>query len=304
MSQVIFEHASEGILVAGADGCICQVNPRASTLLGVAREALLGVKVADLSLEGPDGELSVRCLPGGEGMVYFLAPRTTDRELERLAAVVENLNEGLIFSDASSNVFYWNRAAMELHDFPTAQECYRSLPGFQDIYELCTLEGRVLKIEDWPMSRLLRGEKVHRLDLEIRRLDRDWKRIFRYSGNHVRSESGRSYVFLTVSDISGQVKLERQLRRERERYEKLVLTVPGVVHSFKEQPDGQVSFPFASPAIEDIYGLTPEQLKQDGSAMVSRWHPEDAAKIAESVAASRERMAPWHQEFRVLHPER
>ncbi|MCA9797061.1 MAG: PAS domain-containing protein, partial [Candidatus Eremiobacteraeota bacterium] len=44
--QAIFEHASEGILVAGADGCICQVNPRASTLLGVAGEALLGVKVA------------------------------------------------------------------------------------------------------------------------------------------------------------------------------------------------------------------------------------------------------------------
>ncbi|MGE0492400.1 MAG: ATP-binding protein [Vulcanimicrobiota bacterium] len=303
LSDILFEHSRDGLLVVDFSGRVCQANPRACTLLGAGLEGLLGAQIEELALAGPDGALNVRRVAGTEGEVYFLAPRSDLPELERLKTVVENLNEGLIFADASSNVFYWNRAAIELHGFPSSEECYRTLPEFEEIYELRELGGRVLSLDDWPMARLLRGEKVHRLDLELRRRDQDWQRCFRYSGNHVLSETGRSYVFLTLSDISGQVHIERQLRRERERFEKLVLTVPGVVHTFKEDPDGHVSFPFASPAIEDIYGLTPAQLKEDG-AVVSLWHPEDVDRILTTVAASREKWTAWHQEFRVIHPDR
>lgn len=99
-------------------------------------------------------------------------------------------------------------------------------------------------------------------------------------------------------------RVEEVLREERDRFEKLVATVPGVVIAFRERPDGSICFPYASPDIEDIYGLTAESLVNDGSFAGERWHEEDRTQILEKIAISKQHMARWHDEFRVVNPQK
>ena len=109
---------------------------------------------------------------------------------------------------------------------------------------------------------------------------------------------------LVFRDISAQKQAEASLRMERDRFFKLTETVPGVVHAFRLWPDGRSDFPYTSSRITEIYGMSPELLARDASGVSAHWHADDAARILDSLRQSHQHLAPWHEEFRVLHPER
>ena len=121
---------------------------------------------------------------------------------QRLQTVIENLSEGLIVSDLDGQLLNWNRAAIEIHGFARLDECLLKLTEFANIFELSDLDGSVLDLEQWPLSRILRGERLRNLEIRIRRLDREWNRVFNYGGSIVREQSGRSAAIVTMSDIT------------------------------------------------------------------------------------------------------
>jgi signal transduction histidine kinase len=121
---------------------------------------------------------------------------------ERLQTVIENLAEGLEIANLDGQLIHCNRAAVEMHGFATLEECLLRLPEFTRIFELSTLDGTVLKPEQWPLSRIIRGEHLRDLELCIRRIDSDWERIFSYGGTIVREPSGKQIAFVTISDVT------------------------------------------------------------------------------------------------------
>ncbi len=84
--------------------------------------------------------------------------------------------------------------------------------------------------------------------------------------------------------------------------EKIAATVPGVICSFRLRPDGAISMPFATAALDAIYGLSPEQVLDDATPILSRIHPGDTGYVSETIAASARNMSAWRAEFRVCHP--
>lgn len=84
--------------------------------------------------------------------------------------------------------------------------------------------------------------------------------------------------------------------------EKIAATVPGVICSFRLRPDGTISMPFATAALDAIYGLSPEQVLDDATPILSRTHPGDTGYVSETIAASARNMSAWRAEFRVCHP--
>lgn len=86
--------------------------------------------------------------------------------------------------------------------------------------------------------------------------------------------------------------------------EKIAATVPGVICSFRLRPDGAISMPFATAALDAIYGLSPDQVREDATPILSRMHPGDAGYVNETIAASARNMSAWRAEFRVCHPRR
>ena len=75
--------------------------------------------------------------------------------------------------------------------------------------------------------------------------------------------------------------------------------VPGLVYEFRLTNDGHFSFPYASEAIRDIYGISPEQAKQNASPVLEAIHPDDRDAMMQSVYRSAEQLSVWHHEYRV-----
>lgn len=106
---------------------------------------------------------------------------------------------------------------------------------------------------------------------------------------------------ITISkDISERKAAERRIRR-------VLSSLPGFIYTFRRSPDGHYSFPFVSSGIEDIYGLTPNDVKDDMAPLHALAHPDDAPRIEAALAAAAETLTPFRLELRVLrpgHPER
>ena len=91
---------------------------------------------------------------------------------------------------------------------------------------------------------------------------------------------------------------------ERDRLlEKLSAQVPGGIYQFRRFPDGSCCFSYASEGLRDIYEIEPRLLREDGSAVFERIHPDDQARVAASIVQSARDLAPWREEYRVLLPE-
>ena len=116
-------------------------------------------------------------------------------------------------------------------------------------------------------------------------------------------------MVLTVVGVELALTVERErhsaqeaLSRSHGMLHKLSTRVPGVIYQFKRYPDGRTCFPFASEAIRDIFEVTPEQVLEDATPVYERVHPDDFARIMDSIAVSTRTLTTWRQEFRVVLP--
>jgi len=80
--------------------------------------------------------------------------------------------------------------------------------------------------------------------------------------------------------------------------------VPGGIYVFRLDPQGRMSFPFVSSAVEEIVGLTAGQLRADARQVSLYIHPDDQASVAKSVAVSARDLTPWRAVFRIQHPRK
>ena len=86
---------------------------------------------------------------------------------------------------------------------------------------------------------------------------------------------------------------------QRDHLRKITSLVPGVVYQFRLRRDGSSCFPYSSEAIQSMYGVTPEDISEDASAIFSKLHPDDLKGFVASVEKSAKDLSPWQREFRV-----
>ncbi len=110
-----------------------------------------------------------------------------------------------------------------------------------------------------------------------------------------------------MEDITERKQAKETLHQQLElqdQFTKVAATVPGLICSFKLKPDGSASMPFATEAIRELYGLRPEDVREDFSPILVRIHPDDRAQLQKSIGESALTMQPWRDVFRVRHPEK
>ena len=86
--------------------------------------------------------------------------------------------------------------------------------------------------------------------------------------------------------------------------DRLLENVPGMIYQYRLQADGHSSFPYATPGVREVYGLTPQEVRDDASAVLARLHPDDAPGVQQRIRASAEQLSVWEDEYRVLLPGR
>jgi PAS domain S-box-containing protein len=159
--------------------------------------------------------------------VFFLNAGMTDRaqaetELRKseaqLHTIVENLDEGVIVSDLNGRFLQWNRAALKLHGYSGFDRDRRRVTELIDTFELSTLGGKPVPVEQWPLARILRGENLRDLALSARRIGANWERVFNYGGTLVHDANGQPLMaILTIGDITERKRAERMLRQSEAR---------------------------------------------------------------------------------------
>ena len=88
-----------------------------------------------------------------------------------------------------------------------------------------------------------------------------------------------------------------------ERITKLMAQLPGVIYQYRQFPDGRPTFPFSSPQIQTLYGMTPKQAAQDATPAFERIHPDDLASVASAIQHSANALGDWHATYRVRNDQ-
>ncbi len=133
---------------------------------------------------------------------------------------------------------------------------------------------------------------------------------FAADGHRVFLETIKTPVWDAEAKLVGVLGIGRDItaRQERlvlqEQLAQIVATVPGLIYSFRLRADGGTSMPYASPAIDNLFGLRLEDVTEDASPLFALIHPDDLAHVQASIAESARTLTSWRAEARILHPTR
>ncbi len=97
---------------------------------------------------------------------------------------------------------------------------------------------------------------------------------------------------------------EDALRESDIRLNKLGSCVPGMIYQFTRRPDGTYCVPFTTEAIRDIFGCSPQDVREDFSPIAGVILPEDFDRVVDSIERSAQHLAVWECEYRVQIPGR
>jgi PAS domain S-box-containing protein len=125
-------------------------------------------------------------------------------------------------------------------------------------------------------------------------------------------------VILTILVVAAVVEpLIRRLQRERSegdraansrqellsRLQKMGSQLPGMLYQYRLRPDGTAHFPYSSEGIRQIYGVSPESVREDAGGVMAALHPEDLPRMHRTIADSAAQLTQWREEYRVRLPD-
>jgi PAS domain S-box-containing protein len=204
-----------------------------------------------------------------------------DVERRRLAAIVASSGDAIFAIDAENCVTSWNAAAEELTGAPADEQIGRHI--------------RELFPRDRPndlrrMAGMLeRGETLRNFESKFVRRSGE---LFDASITFAPLDGGAGYA-ITFRDVT-------ELRRAHERYQTLVEQLPLAVYVDEpnEHNSARWDTVYASPQIEGLLGLTPDEFKS--ISYVDLVHPDDAERVVAVHEAAYQSRTRLDDEYRLV----
>ena len=109
-------------------------------------------------------------------------------------------------------------------------------------------------------------------------------------------------IVVNLRDVTERVEIATSLISERDKFLKITNTSPGLIYSMRQSPDGFMSFPYASEAIENVFGFSFSILKQDVNAFFNNIHPNDVDYLKRLIIKTKKELVPLKWEYRYKHP--
>ncbi|KAA5605735.1 PAS domain-containing protein [Roseospira marina] len=107
----------------------------------------------------------------------------------------------------------------------------------------------------------------------------------------------------THTDVTAGVARAQEIQAQRNLLAKLARQIPGVIYQVVLGPDGVLRFPYASDGLQDVFGLSPDAVEDDGAMVFDRLQREDRARVLDELRHSARTLETWRSEFRVIGPE-
>jgi len=119
--------------------------------------------------------------------------------------------------------------------------------------------------------------------------------------------NGQPVLVGIIRDITEHKQYELNLLKRAQLEEQLsclAASVPGFIYTIRQSRDGHASFPFASAGIEALFGLSPEDIRDDAAVLRARYHPDDLPGAVAQLEKSRQQLSPYRIEIRIIHPDK
>jgi len=250
---------------------------------------------------------------GEKHILMYIKDITTERMAEEslrsgelaLAQAVDKLNQQLALYELTENlarVGSWLSSADG--QTITFSPGLRQIAGLPPGPPLTSAQARsYIHPDDLPYFVEIR-QRMDGTKLEYRVLRTDgtirWVRssLHRYTG-----QQGQTLDFGLVQDITAERAVTEALKEKLDFIEKLTSRVPDVLFQYRYTKDGRLSFPFINESVRSLFGLDPEEVRQDARKMLEVIEKEDIPALFESMRAAFKDGATWQHEFRVHSPD-
>ncbi|MDQ3032495.1 MAG: PAS domain S-box protein [Myxococcota bacterium] len=169
------------------------------------------------------------------------AKAESERNLAQWQAVFENITEGLVLADPDGNLVSMNPAALAIHGFGSMADVLTQVSDYPDLFELHDSGGRLLERHEWPISRVLRGERFAGYEVRVRRRDTARSFVGSYGGTPVIGGDGRlALAVLTLRDVTERHRAAAALAESEAKFRQLAETMPQL--AWTAHRDGHISW--------------------------------------------------------------
>ncbi|WP_271255080.1 PAS domain S-box protein [Pseudanabaena sp. Chao 1811] len=109
-------------------------------------------------------------------------------------------------------------------------------------------------------------------------------------------------VLLIARDISDRKINELKLAKSEAHLQKIATTVPGMLYTLVQNPDGSVEFTYISPPAAEILEIDIAEALADSSLLLNQIHPDDLAGYIAAGEQSLANMQNFQHEWRIITP--
>ncbi|MDO8207041.1 MAG: diguanylate cyclase [Gallionella sp.] len=95
----------------------------------------------------------------------------------------------------------------------------------------------------------------------------------------------------------------RQLAASMQTLQTISSHAPGIVFQYLLRPDGSSAIPYANDQLYEVFGLHPEEVRNNAACLLEQIHPDDVAGFISSNRFSARDLTPWQHEFRIRDAE-
>jgi PAS domain S-box-containing protein len=177
---------------------------------------------------------------------------------KKLSSVLEHMSEGVMLMDAGGHAFYQNPAFLRIHGFEPNGADFIKTVDLPSTWKGWDEQGRPLHLDEWPLSRVARGERVQNQVLRARRCDITHELFASYNGSPIYDDEGKiALSFVTIQDITERRRAEREVRESEERFRTLADSIPQL--AWMARADGFILW--YNQRWHDYTGTTPEQME-------------------------------------------
>jgi PAS domain S-box-containing protein len=177
---------------------------------------------------------------------------------KKLSSVLEHMSEGVMLIDAKGNAFYQNPASLRIHGFDQSGTGFIKNQDLPISWKGWNEQGRPLDVDEWPLSRVTRGERVQNQVLRARRCETNHEFFASYNGSPIYDDNGKiALSFITIQDITERRQAEREVRESEERFRTLANSMPQLASMARA--DGFILW--YNQRWYDYTGTTPEQME-------------------------------------------
>ena len=146
----------------------------------------------------------------------------------RIQAIFDAVIDCITVFDMQGNVVMMNSSAAAVYGIKGGGDILEGMEHAVETYEMYYMDGRRCPFEDWPISRIYRGEQLTDYQLRGKRANPDLERYLSFTGSLVKDDDGKpQYAVVVTRDITDKLKAEEEEKQlaemARERNELLQL---------------------------------------------------------------------------------